>query len=174
MKCPFCHATDTIVKDSRQAEDGACIRRRRQCDACGARFTTFERTQMREITVTKTDGRREPFQRDKLVRSFHLPLQKRPVDDERLSLAVNSIIRQLEAGGEAEVSSKEIGLKAMDALYALDKIAYVRYASIYKDFRSLNEFNKFVDDLREALPADSDEQRPDVPNFQLTSPPDDA
>jgi len=174
MRCPFCNATDTAVKDTRQAEDGACIRRRRHCDSCGARFTTFERIQMRDIMVVKSDGKKEVFKREKLLRSFHLPLQKRPVDEDRLQLAVNSIIRQLEASGEGEVTSELIGEKALHALYALDKIAYVRYASIYNDFQSLDHFNAFVDNLRANLPSGEEEnsEGADTPPFQLT-PPDD-
>lgn len=149
MKCPFCSSEDTQVKDSRPTEDSAAIRRRRECPSCDARFTTFERVQLREITVQKNDGTREAFDRDKLMRSVRLPLQKRPIDAETMERAVNQIVRELEQGGDADVPTKLIGQKVMDALAALDPVAYVRYASIYKDFREVNDYNTFLATIEE-------------------------
>jgi len=147
MRCPFCGHEDTQVKDSRPSEDSSAIRRRRECTHCDARFTTFERIQLRELTVLKNDGRREPFEREKLVRSLSLPLQKRPVSAETLERVVNEIIRHLESIGEADIPSKTIGEFAMKALSGLDPIAYVRYASVYKNFDEVNDFNAFLGDL---------------------------
>ncbi len=146
MRCPFCNADDTQVKDSRPAEDGAVIRRRRQCNNCGQRFTTFERVQLRELTVIKRSGERAPFDRDKLVRSLQIALRKRPVDPDKVETMVSGIVRALESTGEAEVTSEEIGSRIMEALAALDPVAYVRYASVYKDFREVGEFAQFVQD----------------------------
>jgi transcriptional repressor NrdR len=146
MRCPFCGNDDTQVKDSRPLAD-ASIRRRRECSACDARFTTFERVQLRELTAVKNDGRREPFEREKLLRSLKLCLQKRPVDAETIEMKANEIIRHLEALGESEVSTKKIGEFAMKEISTLDPIAYVRYASVYKDFREVNDFNEFLGDL---------------------------
>ncbi|MGM0422003.1 MAG: transcriptional regulator NrdR [Pseudomonadota bacterium] len=148
MKCPFCSSDDTQVKDSRGAEDGAAIRRRRVCHACEGRFTTFERVQLRELTVVKGDGRREAFDRDKLSRSFRLCLQKRPVDLENVERVVTSIVRRLESAGDAEVSSNKIGAMAMEALANIDPVGYVRYASVYKNFREVGDFNEFLGDLK--------------------------
>lgn len=148
MRCPFCGHDDTQVKDSRPTEDGAAIRRRRYCPACGARFTTFERIQLRELTVVKTTGKREPFDRDKLARSMQISLRKRDIDPERVERLVNSMVRQLESSGETEIPSKSIGEMVMNALAALDQVAYVRYASVYKDFREPSDFNEFVGKLR--------------------------
>ncbi|MEQ8964614.1 MAG: transcriptional regulator NrdR [Azospirillaceae bacterium] len=148
MRCPFCGSDDTQVKDSRPTEDGSAIRRRRYCPACGARFTTFERVQLRELTVVKSNGKREPFDRDKLVRSMQISLRKRDVDVERVERVVNSMVRQLESSGETEIPSKAIGEMAMNALAALDQVAYVRYASVYRDFREPSDFNEFVGKLR--------------------------
>lgn len=144
MRCPFCSHEDTAVKDSRPTEDNAAIRRRRQCPNCGARFTTFERVQLRELTVIKNNGQREPFERDKLVRSMTLALQKRPVDAERIDRVVNSIQRRLESSGESEIPTKVIGELVMDALANLDKVAYVRFASVYRNFREARDFEEFV------------------------------
>ena len=144
MKCPYCSSDDTQVKDSRPTEDSAAIRRRRECPKCDARFTTFERVQLREIMVTKADGRREMFDREKLMRSIKLPLQKRPIDAETVERCVNDIIRQLEQMADADVTTKAIGEKVMGALAALDPVAYVRYASIYKDFREVKDYNAFL------------------------------
>ena len=147
MKCPFCGAEDTQVKDSRPAEDGAAIRRRRACAACGARFTTFERTQLREITVLKTDGRRVPFDREKLARSIRVALRKRPVDEDRIERLVNSIQRRLETEGETEIPSRKIGEIVMESLKELDQVAYVRFASVYRNFGEARDFQAFLGEL---------------------------
>ena len=143
MRCPFCGNDDTQVKDSRPTEDNSAIRRRRYCPGCGARFTTFERIQLRELLVIKTTGRREPFDREKLLRSLSISLRKRPVEPERIDRIVNSMVRQLESSGETEIPSKVIGEMAMKALETLDKVAYVRYASVYRDFSEPRDFNEF-------------------------------
>lgn len=148
MRCPFCGHDDTQVKDSRPTDDNAAIRRRRFCGNCGARFTTFERIQLRELMVTKTDGTKEPFDRDKLVRSMHIALRKRPIDDDRIEQVVNSLVRQLEALGESEIPTTKVGEFVMETLRTLDHVAYVRYASVYRDFRSPADFNDFVDTLK--------------------------
>ena len=148
MRCPFCGSDDTQVKDSRPTEDSSAIRRRRYCPACGARFTTFERIQLRELTVIKSSGGREPFDREKLLRSLQIALRKRPVEAERIDRVVNSMVRQLESSGETEIPSKAIGEMAMKALEALDKVGYVRYASVYKDFAEPRDFNDFVGHLQ--------------------------
>jgi transcriptional repressor NrdR len=148
MRCPFCGHDDTQVKDSRPTEDNAAIRRRRMCPNCAARFTTFERAQLRDITVIKSDGEKEPFDRDKLLRSLKIALNKRPVDADRIEQVVNSIIRQLESLGETEVTTSKIGELVMETLRTLDHVAYVRYASVYRDFRSPGDFNEFVDTLK--------------------------
>ena len=144
MRCPFCGHDDTQVKDSRPTEDGAAIRRRRFCPACGQRFTTVERTQLRELTVLKSDGRRVAFDRDKLARSIRIALRKRPVDDDKIERIVNGIQRQLETSGESEIPSKMIGEMVMDVLRDLDPVAYVRFASVYRDFREAKDFERFV------------------------------
>ncbi len=147
MRCPFCGHEDTQVKDSRPAEDGAAIRRRRFCPGCSQRFTTVERVQRRELTVVKADGRRVPFDRDKLARSVRIALRKRPVQEERIERIVNGIVRQLEASGESDVSSKQIGELVMDTLKAVDEVAYVRFASVYRDFREAKDFEAFLGSL---------------------------
>lgn len=147
MRCPFCGHLETQVKDSRASEDNAAIRRRRHCPECKGRFTTFERVQLRDINVLKNDGAIEPFDRDKLFYSMHLPLRKRPVEREALEKVVNTIVRQLETSGDSEVTSKEIGALAMRALGELDHIAYIRYASVYKDFKEVDDFNQFIDEV---------------------------
>ena len=151
MRCPFCGNDDTQVKDSRPTEDNAAIRRRRICGNCGARFTTFERVQLRELTVVKTNNDREPFDREKLLRSMRIALRKRPVEVERVERVVNSIVRQLESSGETEIPSKQVGEMAMQALSQLDPIAYIRYASVYRNFREASDFNEFLDGLRPEL-----------------------
>jgi transcriptional repressor NrdR len=151
MRCPFCGNDDTQVKDSRPTEDNAAIRRRRICGNCGARFTTFERVQLRELTVVKTNNDREPFDREKLLRSMRIALRKRPVEVERVERVVNSIVRQLESSGETEIPSKQVGEMAMQALSQLDPIAYIRYASVYRNFREAADFNEFLDGLRPEL-----------------------
>jgi transcriptional repressor NrdR len=148
MRCPFCGHEDTQVKDSRPTDDNAAIRRRRFCGNCGARFTTFERVQLRELVVVKSNGEKESFERDKLVRSLKIALRKRPVDDERIEQVVNSLVRQLEALGEPEVTTAKIGELVMETLRTLDHVAYVRYASVYRDFRSPGDFEDFVDTLK--------------------------
>jgi len=149
MRCPFCGNEDTQVKDSRPAEDGSAIRRRRFCPNCGQRFTTVERTQLRELTVIKRDGRRVPFDRDKLARSIRVALRKRPIQEERVERIVNSLVRQLEASGESDIASKQIGELVMDTLKELDPVAYVRFASVYRDFREAKDFEDFVGSLSE-------------------------
>lgn len=149
MRCPFCGSEDTQVKDSRSAEDGSSIRRRRQCSACGGRFTTFERVQLRELIVVKSSGRREPFEREKLLRSVTIALRKRDVDRERVEQMVSGVIRELEAAGETEIPSQRIGEMVMERLAILDDVAYVRYASVYKNFREAKDFGEFLDGLEE-------------------------
>ena len=148
MRCPFCGHDDTQVKDSRPTEDNAAIRRRRFCGDCGARFTTFERVQLRELMVIKSNGDKETFERDKLMRSMKIALRKRPVDDERIEQMVNGLVRQLESLGDTEITTTKIGELVMEGLRTLDHVAYVRYASVYRDFRSAGDFNEFVDTLK--------------------------
>ncbi len=144
MRCPFCSYDDTQVKDSRPSEDNAAIRRRRYCPSCGSRFTTFERVQLRELTVIKKNGSRSVFDRDKLARSIQIAVRKRPVDPERVERIINGIQRRLESSGETEIQSASIGEMVMEALSALDKVAYVRFASVYKDFREAKDFGAFI------------------------------
>ncbi len=147
MRCPFCGNEDTQVKDSRPTEDSSAIRRRRQCANCGARFTTFERVQLRELTVLKSNGKRETFDRDKLLRSMIVALRKRPVDPDRVERAVNGIVRRLESSGQSEIPTKLIGELIMDALASLDQVAYVRFASVYRNFREARDFEEFIEKL---------------------------
>src|SRR6267378_3331502 len=147
MRCPSCNSLDTQVKDSRPTEDSAVIRRRRVCVACNFRFTTFERVQLRELTVIKRNGRRVPFDRDKLVRSVQISLRKRPVDPERVEKMVSAIVRELESGGEAEISSEAIGEIVMEHLRQLDHVAYVRFASVYRNFREAKDFEAVLGEL---------------------------
>jgi transcriptional repressor NrdR len=147
MRCPFCGNEDTQVKESRPTDDNAAIRRRRQCPNCGARFTTFERVQLRELTVVKSTGQKEPFDRDKLARSMQVALRKRPVDADRIERVVNGIVRRLESSGESEIPSSVIGEMVMDALASLDQVAYVRFASVYRNFREAKDFEDFVGKL---------------------------
>lgn len=149
MRCPFCAHENSQVKDSRPSEDGAAIRRRRQCEACGARFTTFERIQLRDLTVVKSEDRREPFERDKLIRSVSVACRKRPIDAGRIEQLVSGIQRQLETSGEAEVTSTRIGELVMDGLKALDSVAYIRFASVYKDFTEARDFEAFAGGVEE-------------------------
>src|SRR5271168_2702625 len=144
MRCPFCGFEDTQVKDSRPTDDRSAIRRRRFCTSCAARFTTFERVQLRELTVIKKDGEREPFDRDKLARSIHISMRKRPVEPERIERVINSIVRQLESSGESDIPSDVIGELVMEALATLDQVAYVRFASVYRNFREAKDFGEFV------------------------------
>ena len=150
MRCPYCGGEDTQVKDSRPTEDGAAIRRRRICSACGGRFTTFERVQLRELTVVKRSGRRVPFDRDKLMRSVQIACRKRPVDPERIERMVSGIVRQLESLGEPEISSEQIGESIMEGLKGLDDVAYVRFASVYRNFREAKDFETLLGELTTA------------------------
>jgi transcriptional repressor NrdR len=147
MRCPFCGDDDTQVKDSRPTEENNVIRRRRYCPSCGSRFTTFERVQLRELTVVKKDGSRTPFDREKLARSIEIAVRKRPVEPERVERVVSGIVRQLESSGETEIPSSMIGEMVMDALLALDQVAYVRFASVYRNFREAKDFEKFIGSL---------------------------
>lgn len=148
MRCPFCGNTDTQVKDSRPAEDHVAIRRRRFCASCGGRFTTYERVQLRDLTVVKKNGRREDFDRDKLARSIRIALQKRPVEAERVEQLISGIVRRLESLGESDVHSDQIGQIVMDTLSRIDTVAYVRFASVYKNFQAADDFEEFVQELR--------------------------
>jgi transcriptional repressor NrdR len=147
MRCPNCNSLDTQVKDSRPTEDSSVIRRRRVCVACNFRFTTFERVQLRELTVIKRNGRRVPFDRDKLMRSVQISLRKRQVEPERVEKMVSTIVRELETGGEAEISSEVIGETVMEHLRTLDDVAYVRFASVYRDFREPKDFESALAEL---------------------------
>ncbi len=147
MRCPFCSHDTSQVKDSRPSEDGSSIRRRRQCEDCGARFTTFERVQLRELTVVKSENRREPFDRAKLERSVAIACRKRAVPQERIDKLVSSIQRQVETSGESEISSTAIGEMVMNGLKALDPVAYIRFASVYKDFREARDFQEFAGEV---------------------------
>jgi transcriptional repressor NrdR len=148
MLCPFCGFEDTQVKDSRPSEDGSSIRRRRYCPKCDSRFTTFERVQLRELTVIKRDGVRKPFDRDKISRSIKISARKRPVSEAQIDAVVDKIVSFLEKSGESEITSTAIGEAVMEALSKLDKIAYIRFASVYKDFRAAKDFENFVDTLK--------------------------
>ncbi|GGD85999.1 transcriptional repressor NrdR [Aureimonas endophytica] len=147
MRCPYCGSQDSQVKDSRPTEDGAAIRRRRVCPDCGGRFTTFERVQLRDLVVLKRSGKRVLFERDKLARSIEVALRKRPVDRERVERLISGIVRQLESSGDAEVTSRQIGLLAMEALRGLDDVAYVRFASVYRDFHEARDFEDVIREL---------------------------
>ena len=147
MRCPSCNSLDTQVKDSRPTEDSAVIRRRRICIACNFRFTTFERVQLRELTVIKRNGRRVPFDRDKLLRSVQIALRKRPVESERIDQVVSKIVRELESQGESEISSEAIGETVMESLRGLDDVAYVRFASVYRNFREAKDFEAVLGEL---------------------------
>lgn len=148
MRCPFCGNIDTQVKDSRPAEDHAAIRRRRACPACGGRFTTYERVQLRDLTVVKKNGRREDFDRDKLDRSIRISMQKRPVEAERIDQLISGIVRRLESLGEPDIPSDKIGQIVMETLARIDTVAYVRFASVYKNFQAADDFEEFVHELR--------------------------
>ena len=158
MRCPFCSSGDTQVKDSRPTEENAAIRRRRVCPDCGGRFTTFERVQLRELTVLKRSGRRVPFDRDKLQQSVDVALRKRPVDPERVERMINGIVRQLESMGEGEVPSETVGELVMEGLKGLDDVAYVRFASVYKNFREAKDFEEILGKL-----AEGEEELPPPP-----------
>jgi len=147
MKCPFCGSDDTQVKDSRPTEDNTAIRRRRSCTSCGGRFTTFERVQLRELTVLKAGGRREPLDRDKILRSMSIALRKRSIEPGRIERAITGIIRRIESSGQTEIKSQQVGELVMDALSQLDQVAYIRYASVYRNFREAQDFEDFVESL---------------------------
>lgn len=149
MRCPYCGNEDTQVRDSRPTEDNAAIRRRRFCTACGQRFTTFERVQLRELIIVKRSGRRVPFDRDKLMRSIQVALRKRPVEAERVERMVTGIVRRLESMGESEIRSDYLGELVMEGLLSLDKVAYVRFASVYKNFREAKDFETLIGTLNE-------------------------
>jgi transcriptional repressor NrdR len=151
MRCPFCGHDDSQVKDSRPTEDNSAIRRRRQCEACGARFTTFERIQLRELTVVKSEGRRETFDREKLERSVVIACRKRPIEGARIEKLVSGIQRQLETSGESEVGAAQIGALVMEALKGLDAVAYIRFASVYRDFADAKDFEDFAGSVAEAV-----------------------
>ena len=152
MRCPYCNYSDTQVKDSRPTEDNAVIRRRRSCPQCGARFTTFERVQLRDLMVKKRDGKKVEVDRDKLARSIIIAFRKRPVDSERIEKMITGIVRRLESSGESEILSSDIGEMVMDTLSSIDQVAYVRFASVYRNFREARDFEKFVGDLKEDFP----------------------
>ena len=159
MRCPFCGSQDSQVKDSRPAEDGGAIRRRRVCPDCNGRFTTFERVQLRDLMVVKKSGRRVPFEREKLARSVHTAMRKRPVDPERAERMISGIVRQLESSGETDVPSELIGRLVMDALRQFDDVAYVRFASVYRDFREAKDFESVIEELKSDPIAASDDDR---------------
>ena len=154
MRCPFCGNVDTQVKDSRPAEDHVAIRRRRYCPECGGRFTTYERVQLRDLVVIKSNGRREDFDRDKLERSVRIALQKRPIDPERVEKMISGIVRRLESMGEQDIPSGAIGEIVMETLARIDTVAYVRFASVYKNFQAADDFDKFVSELRPENPKE--------------------
>ena len=159
MRCPYCGNDDTQVKDSRPSEDNTSIRRRRVCPVCGGRFTTFERVQLRELTVLKRGGRRVPFDRDKLMRSVEIALRKRSVDPDRVERMVNGIVRQLESAGETEITSEQIGHLVMEGLRGLDDVAYVRFASVYRNFRDPKDFETVLGELSSDRPPDGKSDR---------------
>ena len=155
MRCPYCSSEDSQVKDSRPAEDGTAIRRRRVCPDCGGRFTTFERVQLRELMILKKTGRKAPFDREKLQRSFEIALRKRPVDRDRIERAVSGIVRRLESSGETEIASEEIGLQVLEALKSLDDVAFVRYASVYRDFSHAEDFENVIAEINAKIARDT-------------------
>ena len=164
MRCPYCGSLDSQVKDSRPAEDGGAIRRRRVCPDCGGRFTTFERVQLRELVVVKKSGRRVAFDRDKLARSVQVALRKRAVDPDRIERMISGIVRQLESTGESDIQSDHIGLLVMEALRGLDDVAYVRFASVYRDFREAKDFAAVIGELAGSVPApDAEVSLPPIP-----------
>ena len=176
MRCPFCGHEDTQVKDSRPNEDGAAIRRRRFCTGCGQRFTTVERVQLRDLLVIKSDGRRVPFEREKLARSIRIATAKRPVDEERRERIVNGLVRQLEASGDTEIPSAQLGERVMDTLREVDTVAYVRFASVYRDFREARDFEVILGSLASgtlpagALVAPTAPRAADAPDGQEAGP----
>jgi transcriptional repressor NrdR len=161
MRCPYCGGLETQVKDSRPTEDASSIRRRRVCPDCGGRFTTFERVQLRELMVVKKSGRRVPFDRDKLMRSVDIALRKRPVEGDRVERMINGVVRQLESQGENDIQSDRIGELVMEGLRSLDSVAYVRFASVYRNFREARDFNTLIDELSGNGDPPSPEPTPD-------------
>lgn len=159
MRCPFCGHEETQVKDSRPTEDGAAIRRRRSCPSCDQRFTTFERLQLREMTVVKGGGRKQPFDRDKIIRSMQVALRKRPVELAQIEQAADKIVRNLESQGEVEIPSGKIGEQVMRALTELDVVGYIRFASVYKDFRNPEDFNAFLSEVQDLKIAGPEKKR---------------
>ena len=151
MRCPYCNDEDTQVKDSRPTEDNSVIRRRRSCIQCAARFTTFERVQLRDLMVKKRDGKKVEFDRDKLARSIMIAFRKRPLEDERIEKMITGLVRRLESSGDSEIKSSDIGELVMDTLSAIDQVAYVRFASVYRNFREARDFEKFVGGLNEDI-----------------------
>jgi transcriptional repressor NrdR len=158
LRCPYCGFADSVVKDSRPAEDDTAVRRRRGCTRCGGRFTTFERVQLRELMVIKRDGRRDVFDREKLRRSVKIAMQKRPVGEDKIEHMISGIVRQLESIGESEAPSSAIGQLVMDALASLDPVAYVRYASVYRDFKNPSDFAKFIAETEMDEPGSGDDE----------------
>ena len=156
MRCPFCGNDDSQVKDSRPTEDASAIRRRRQCPACGGRFTTFERIQLRDLVIIKKSGKREVFNRDKLARSIEIACRKRPVDPDRIDRMVNGVVRRLESTGDAEIDVDRVGEMVMEGLQALDPVAYIRFASVYRDFREARDFETFVGGLSAQASVDQE------------------
>ncbi len=154
MRCPYCSNDDTQVKDSRPTEDSTVIRRRRHCTDCGGRFTTFERIQLRELTIVKNSGRKVPFERDKLMRSVQIALRKRPVEQDRVERMVSGIVRRMENLGESEIPAKMLGEMVMEGLFALDQVAYVRFASVYRDFREAKDFENFLGEMPDSSETD--------------------
>jgi transcriptional repressor NrdR len=163
MRCPYCGSLDTQVKDSRPTDDSSAIRRRRVCPDCGGRFTTFERVQLRELVVVKRSGRKVNFDRDKLQHSIEVALRKRPVEPERIERLINGIVRQLESLGDAEISTETIGALVMEGLKALDDVAYVRFASVYKNFREAKDFEALIGALNAEEEANPEEEASDEP-----------
>ena len=151
MKCPFCSFLDTQVKDSRPSEDGSTIRRRRYCPKCDSRFTTFERVQLRELIVVKNNGERRPFDREKIRRSLTISVRKRPVTDDQVEAVVDKIVSKLEKSGESEITASAIGSEVMEELSKLDKVAYIRFASVYKDFSDAKDFQEFVNTIKKSV-----------------------
>ncbi len=163
MRCPYCGSLDTQVRDSRPTEDSSAIRRRRACPDCGGKFTTFERVQLRQLTVVKKSGRRVPFDREKLMRSVEVALRKRPVEPDRVERMVNGIVRQLESSGESEIPSERIGELVMEGLKGLDDVAYVRFASVYRNFREAKDFGAIIGELsRDHADGKEDQPAPKV------------
>ena len=159
MRCPFCQSDDSQVKDSRPTEDSSAIRRRRSCGECGGRFTTFERIQLRDMMVKKSDGKIQPFDREKIIRSMQIALQKRPITMDQIEKAVTGIVRQLESDGENEFSSQHVGDLVMKALISLDTVGYIRFTSVYKDFRDPEDFNDFLQEVQDLQAGQNQKKR---------------